>query len=303
MITLTNCPLCESPDFIPYLLCKDYTVSQENFNIVVCQKCDFKFTNPRPDDNEIGAYYQSETYISHSDTNQGLINKIYQGVRKFTLKSKLNLINKLVDKMETGNHEWWFSNRLLDIGCGTGMFLKVCKENGWLVTGTEPDDNTRKKAIEHTNAIISPDFMSLPDHEFFDVITLWHVLEHISDLKAGIKKLNSLLSANGFLIVAVPNHTAYDAQKYQQYWAAYDVPRHLSHFSPKNIEHLFSENGMKLVCTKPLWFDAFYIAMISTSYKKGIIDYFEAFWQGMLSNMKARKNGNYSSLIYIIKKV
>ena len=293
MEQLNNCPVCQSQTFKDTLTVKDYTVSQEQFKIVTCKKCGFRFTNPRPAGDAIGEYYKAESYISHTNTSKGLISKIYQEVRKFTLKGKLNLINRLSPK----------KGKLLDVGCGTGMFLDVARENGWKVNGIEPDAGARAIA-EKTNQIkINDEVLLSFQHETFDVISLWHVLEHIHQLNETIEWLKARLSKNGSLIIAVPNHESKDANIYQEHWAAYDVPRHLYHFSQNSIKELFAKYGFELKETLPMKFDSFYVSMLSTKYQTGKINYIKAFMDGLKSNLNASKqNQNYSSLIYVFKK-
>jgi 2-polyprenyl-3-methyl-5-hydroxy-6-metoxy-1,4-benzoquinol methylase len=294
MEQLNNCPVCESNSFEDYLTVQDYTVSQEKFKIVTCRECEFKFTNPRPDENSIGEYYKAESYISHTNTSKGLIAKIYQKVRTFTLQSKLELINRLSTK----------KGKLLDVGCGTGMFLNVARENGWKVSGIEPDARARGIS-ETTNQIkIKKEVLSSFQNETFDLITLWHVLEHIHKLNETIEWLKERISKEGSVIIAVPNHESKDAEIYEAQWAAYDVPRHLYHFSQKTIKELFAKYGFELKETLPMKFDSFYVSMLSTKYQTGNINYFKAFADGLKSNLSAEKNNqNYSSLIYVFKKI
>lgn len=293
MEQLNNCPVCQSQTFEAYLTIKDYTVSQEQFKIVTCKKCGFRFTNPRPDGEAIGRYYKAESYISHSNTSKGLISKIYQGVRKFTLKGKLNLINRLFPS----------KGKLLDVGCGTGMFLNVARENGWKVNGIEPDTGARAIAEETNQIKIKGEVLNSFKNETFEIITLWHVLEHVHELNVTIDWLKERLSKNGSLIIAVPNHESKDAGIYQEYWAAYDVPRHLYHFSQKSIKKLFTNHGFELKETLPMKFDSFYVSMLSTKYQTGNINYLKAFTEGLKSNLAAEGNNqNYSSLIYVFKK-
>jgi 2-polyprenyl-3-methyl-5-hydroxy-6-metoxy-1,4-benzoquinol methylase len=295
---LKSCPVCGSLLHKHFLVCKDFTVSQQEFQIVKCESCGFKFTNPRPSADEIGEYYQSDDYISHSDTNKGLVNKAYRAVRNYTLKQKLKLVDSLV--AQTGHQE---SKQLLDIGCGTGMFLKTCKDAGWHTKGTEPDEKTRTTASKNTQSEIAADFLTAYPQEQFDVITMWHVLEHVHKLSETIEKLYANLAQHGRLVVAVPNAESYDAARYQTHWAAYDVPRHLYHFTPKTVKPLFSKFGFIIAETKPMHFDAFYISMLSTKYRDGKTNYLEAFRTGLASNSWARRNaGNYSSVIYVMKK-
>jgi 2-polyprenyl-3-methyl-5-hydroxy-6-metoxy-1,4-benzoquinol methylase len=293
MEQLNNCPVCQSQTFEEYLTIQDYTVSQEQFKIVTCQKCGFRFTNPRPNGEAIGEYYKAESYISHTNTSKGLISKIYQEVRKFTLKGKLNLINRLSPNR----------GKLLDVGCGTGMFLNVAKENGWKVNGIEPDAGARAIAEETNQIKIKQEVLSSFENEAFEVITLWHVLEHVHELNATIDWLKDRLSKDGSLIIAVPNHESKDAEIYKEQWAAYDVPRHLYHFSQKSIEQLFANHGFELKETLPMKFDSFYVSMLSTKYQTGKINYLKAIIDGLKSNLSAEKNNqNYSSLIYVFKK-
>lgn len=293
MEELKNCPVCQNNTFIEFLKVQDFTVSQEKFSIQECKNCGFKFTNPRPDLTQIGEYYKAESYISHTNTSKGLIAKLYHSVRKYTLKGKLNLINSLIPQ----------KGKLLDVGCGTGMFLNVCREDGWIVNGIEPDGGARQIAEEINKASIKTEILSSFKNETFDIITMWHVLEHVHLLNKTVDWLNERLSENGYLIIAVPNHESKDAEIYQEHWAGYDVPRHLYHYSQKSIKQLFEQKGFSLKETLPMKFDSFYVSMLSTKYQSGKINYIKAFLDGLKSNMSAgSNNGNYSSLIYIFKK-
>ena len=229
MKTLTLCPICKTQSFEPFVTCKDYTVSVQNFNIVSCNNCNFKFTNPRPEDEKLGEYYKSEDYISHSNTNKGIISKLYKSVRNYTLKKKLNLISKYVSR-----------GTILDYGCGTGMFLKVCQDAGWKSFGMEPDEGARKIASEMGLNTFSDKerIQTYIGAEKFDIITLWHVLEHVTDLEETLNFFKEKLNQNGALIIAVPNYTSYDAKHYKEYWAAFDVPRHLYHYEIETIQKL-----------------------------------------------------------------
>lgn len=288
---ITVCPICQQSEFVPYQSCKDYTVSGEVFHIISCKKCGFHFTNPRPSEASIGRYYQSENYISHSNTKKGLMDKVYHLVRTFTLKGKLTLINKQQPN----------KGKLLDIGCGTGMFLKICQNNAWNVTGVEPDAGAANIAKEQGIHQIKPTIWQLNQTEQYEVITMWHVLEHVHQLQQYVDWLQNHLTKNGTLIIAVPNLNAYDAHHYQKYWAAFDVPRHLYHFSQQDMKRLFESKGFHIQKILPMYFDSFYVSMLSSKYKNGKIGYLEAFINGLASNWKARSSGEYSSLIYVIK--
>jgi len=276
-----------------YLNVKDHSVSGEDFQLIYNEQLKMLETYPQPSINELPQYYQSEDYISHTDAKRNWFEKGYQYVKSIALKRKLKLINsfQLKDK------------KLLDIGCGTGDFLKVAKNNQWEVSGVEPNLNARAIANEKTNnSVFDIDQLLKFEHHSFDVITLWHVLEHLPELENHLAIFESLLKPNGRLIIAVPNYNSYDALYYKSYWAAFDVPRHLWHFSQQSISKLVEQHKMKLIKTKPMAFDAYYVSLLSEKYKNGVMNPLKAFWIGMRSNLKARRSGEFSSLIYIIKK-
>jgi 2-polyprenyl-3-methyl-5-hydroxy-6-metoxy-1,4-benzoquinol methylase len=254
--------------------------------------CNFRFTNPIPTENTIGEYYKSENYISHSSTKKGVINKIYHRVRERAIKQKESLISSLSrDKT------------LLDIGCGTGDFLGYCKKQNWKAIGLEPDENARKLALSNNNTdAFSLENLYELESESRDVITMWHVLEHVYHLNKDIEQYKRILKPGGHLVVAVPNCSSHDANYYKENWAALDLPIHLYHFTPQTIKKLMSNHGLELISVLPMKFDSYYISMVSEKYKGGNI--ISGFWRGFISNMKAKKAKNtYSSQIYVIKKI
>lgn len=290
--TYKNCPVCGDTQFSDFLVCKDHTVSKEEFSIVACKSCDFKFTNPRPADEDLGKYYQSEDYISHSNTKKGLISQLYHRVRSHTLQTKVQLMAQYVSR-----------GTVLDYGCGTGYFMEACVKAGWKSFGMEPDRGARKIAFESgLNVSENKEVLEQKTSDLkFNAITLWHVLEHVTDLEETLKYFRSKLNREGVLIIAVPNHKSFDAKVYQENWAAYDVPRHLYHFEPATIEKLMLNYGFKLEAMHPMKFDSFYVSMLSEKYAKGRIRYFSAFLNGLRSNLKAKGPGEYSSVIYVFR--
>jgi 2-polyprenyl-3-methyl-5-hydroxy-6-metoxy-1,4-benzoquinol methylase len=295
MIHYTQCPVCASDKIAPQLTAKDYTVSQQQFSIWHCSNCTVRFTQDVPEQNAIGAFYQSDNYISHSDTKKGIVNSLYHLVRRRTSNAKRQLI---VD--ETGMNK----GEILDIGCGTGAFLNTMKTAGWAITGLEPDDIARKKATElYGIQPQSPEKLFELQSATYNAITMWHVLEHVHELHAYIKQLHHLLTPQGKIFIAVPNYTSYDAGLYNDSWAAYDVPRHLYHFSPASMEHLLTTYNLQLTTLKPMWYDSFYVSMLSEKYKNGKGNIIKAFWNGLISNLKATGDKKKcSSVIYIISK-
>ena len=253
-------------------------------------------TSPQSKEKQIWeSYYESEEYISHTDANTSLFDKVYQNVKNYTIRQKLNMINSFRTEEKS----------LLDIGCGTGNFLHFCQQNNWKITGVEPNKNARDLATEKLdldNSISkSVEILMKDQPKRFDVITMWHVLEHVPNLETYISYLKKLLKPNGRLIIAVPNYKSYDAKYYGKFWAAFDVPRHLWHFSQKSIKLLFFKFDMELENTLPMKFDSYYVSLLSEKYKSGSSNPLKAFYIGFLSNWKASSSTEYSSLIYILK--
>ena len=290
-----SCPVCRNADYKMIFSVKDYTVSLSMFDLVECTQCSHRFTREIPSLDEIGTYYKSDQYISHTDSNQGLLNKVYQFVRNISLVSKRELIEQTTRQKK---------GELLDYGCGTGAFLNEMKNAGWHIAGIEPDAGAMDKAIQLTGGNIqSPEFLTSLEAERFDAITLWHVLEHVHTLHETIDKLKSLLKPGGTLIIAVPNYTSYDARYYKNYWAAYDVPRHLYHFSPMSMQKLISSHGMTVEKILPMWFDSFYVSLLSEKYRKNILGPLYSCFIGLLSNINTLFNKQQcSSQIYVVNK-
>lgn len=291
MEVLKGCPACNSTNTAPFLACKDYTVSGETFQLERCRECTLIFTNPRPDAVAIWPYYKSDTYVSHSDeAAPGLINRIYREVRKITLGNKAGLVAKYAR-----------GRNLIDIGAGTGAFAAHMQQFGWEVTAIEPDEAARKLAADR--GLKTGDEAALAGHAPVNVITMWHVLEHVHTLQERVAQLYSLLTPGGIAVIAVPNPNSDDARRYGPYWAAYDVPRHLYHFTPESIRQLFEREGFKSETTHWMPFDPFYIAMLSEQYQAGKSRLLRGVWFGFVSWLNSLlRPDTCSSQIYIFRK-
>jgi len=272
-----------------FLTVIDYSVSKETFDLYYDQDLDLLITSPQPSPENLGRYYESNDYISHTDSKRSLFEKVYHFVKGIALKNKLNLINNC--SSSKGN--------LLDIGAGTGDFLFTAKQNGWETIGVEPSEKAKGNAIGK-GIKFSDSTQDLESHSF-DVITMWHVLEHIPNLEIQIKELKRLVKPNGTIIIAVPNFKSYDANYYGKFWAAFDVPIHFWHFSKKAIQLLFQKENIKLEKVLPMKFDSFYVSLLSEKYKKGKMNFVKAIWIGLVSNWKAKSSLEYSSHIYVLK--
>ncbi len=289
------CPVCSNNNFSPFLNCTDYFVSGEEFQIKKCNSCGFKITENIEDEENIGSYYQSEEYISHSNTSKGLVNSIYHSVRKYMLDRKRALVEK-VSKKEKGS--------ILDIGTGTGFFINEMRQKGWATTGTEKSNEAREFSKNEFGLNIFPteQLFKFKD-SMFDVITLWHVLEHIHKLSENLVTFNNMLKKDGKLIIAVPNSSSYDAKHYSKYWAAYDVPRHIWHFEPEQMELLGKKFGFTLLGIRSMPFDSFYVSMLSEKYKKSRFSFMKGMFHGTISWITSLlKPSLCSSVIYIFEK-
>ncbi|WP_413999753.1 class I SAM-dependent methyltransferase [Flavobacterium sp. W1B] len=272
-----------------FLSVKDHSVSKETFDLYHDETMDMLITFPQPSLENLGKYYESEDYISHTDNKRSLFEKAYHFVKGIALKNKLNLINAQQPA----------KGRILDIGAGTGDFLSVAKQNGWETIGVEP--SAKAKKIAKNKGISFVEETSELESNSFDVITMWHVLEHVPNLDNQIKELKRLLKPKGTLIIAVPNFKSFDAKYYGAFWAAYDVPIHFWHFSKKTIKILFEKEAIELEKVLPMKFDSFYVSLLSEKYKYGKMNFVKAFFIGLQSNWKAKQNFEYSSHIYVLK--
>lgn len=295
----------------PFITCKDYTVSRETFSLLKDEDLEMLLTSPKPSLEDLPKYYESEDYISHTDSKKTIIDKVYQVAKNYTIKKKVKLVlnlvktNNLVKNTKSNNN-----SKLLDIGCGTGDFIVACNNANFNVVGVEPNKNAREithTKLQKSNAQIFENLTEI--NTKFDVITMWHVLEHVPNLTEYISQLKKLLQPNGTILIAVPNYKSFDANYYKEFWAAFDVPRHLWHFSQKSINLLFAKENQKVVKTLPMKLDSFYVSLLSEKYKSekrntsgiSISNFIKAFFIGLKSNIKAKRSKEYSSLIYIIK--
>lgn len=275
-----------------YIKVKDHSVSKESFELLYNSELDILETFPQPSKDKLPEYYKSDDYISHTDGRRNGFEKVYHFVKTIALKRKLKFINSLSKN----------SRSLLDVGCGTGDFLQVASRGGWSITGIEPNTNARAIANKKTNhRVFDQDQLFHLKPNSFDIITLWHVLEHLPDLDSHFTLFKNLLKPNGSLIIAVPNYKSYDAEVYQEFWAAYDVPRHLWHFSRTSIKKLSNKVNLELAKIVPMPFDAFYVSLLSEKYKFGKMNFLRGLWTGWRSNFKAKRSNEYSSLIYVLK--
>ena len=292
MLEINTCPVCESADFSEERKVKDYSVSKEVFSVQRCGSCGHRFTSPLPGPEAIGPYYDSPDYISHTDDGSGVFGKVYKALRAVNMSKKHGHVNR-----------WVSSGRHLDYGCGTGTFLEYMLGKGYTSEGVELNEGARSKAASYGSVVESIE----GTEGVFDAITLWHVLEHIYDLKGLMQEFHTRLTDNGAVFIAVPNPESPDAQHYQEHWAAWDIPIHAQHFSKSSMRTLAAKTGFEVKEILPMKLDAYYIALLSEQYKankssKSLAHWIKAFAVGLKSNLSAGKD-NTSSLIYVLQKV
>ena len=291
-----KCPWCDSDNNHQFLKLKDYFLTQEDFEILECNDCKLLFTTPCPAPDKIGDYYKSDNYLSHNENNKGLFSYIYNKVKKINIRNKFKIIGDVKSAM--GNVP-----KLLDIGCGVGDFLLFAKEKGWEINGVEPSVFARTMAEKKLNTKILSlnELKNIPDNSF-DVVTMWHVLEHVDDLRTEMFHLQRIIKNDGKLILALPNYKSYDAEHYKDKWAAYDVPRHLNHFTKTSLNNIIKETRFQLIDIKPLRWDSYYISILSEHYLNNKRAFLNGVLNGCKSNIKARQTGEWSSLVYVLTK-
>lgn len=297
VIHIESCPVCSGTNLKPSFKCEDFLVSHQMFTLYNCKDCNFTFTQDFPSQSVIGKYYDAPEYISHTDTNKGFINKLYHFARTRAIKSKTNLVKKYSFQNEV--------NTLLDIGCGTGYFLHAIEEEGWKVDGIDASDSACIVAKEKFNfSIQKPEYISSLENQSRSAITLWHVLEHIENMNDIMDQLHRVLEKDGTLFIALPNKLSCDAVYYKDKWAAYDVPRHLWHFSPRDFEKFALKHKFKLVEMKTMYFDPFYISILSEKYRKSFSPFLFGILKGSFFLFESLINkSKSSSIVYILKKI
>lgn len=272
-----------------FITVKDFSVSGESFSLLLNEEYQILKTHPQPTLDKLGSYYEFEDYISHTDGKRTMFEKMYHFIKRKAIRDKVKLINSYQP----------LKGRILDIGAGTGDFLLECKNQNWEILGIEPND--KAKGIAVGKGIKFGDTIEKLESNSFDVITMWHVLEHVPDVEHQVAELKRLLKPSGTIIIAVPNFKSYDAKYYKEFWAAYDVPRHLWHFSKTAIEKLFDKQNMNLEDIKPMWFDSFYVSLLSEKYKSGKMNFISGFFIGLISNVSGFFKKEFSSHIYVLK--
>lgn len=292
--SVLSCPLCGSDKLSAALEVRDHFLSQEVFTLHDCQACGFRITSPRPPQTEIDRYYHSEDYLSHSNRKKGFQDHLYQVARRWALGSKHGLIHRHKPK-----------GTVLDIGCGTGEFLAYLMSRGYQVDGVEPEVKAREQAIANHGISVVPTMERLPNREHYQVVTMWHALEHVPDVRATLKRIFALLADNGLLVIAVPDRESWDARYYGAYWAAWDVPRHLSHFRRADILRLLHEHGFDVLETRRMWLDALYISLLSERYRGAgaIASFLLGSIRGTWSNFRSLSGKHpTSSSLFLAKK-
>ena len=278
---VVECPLCKSKTTIKRIKTKDFSFSGEFFEIHECNTCLVGFTLPELSKKELEKYYNKEKYHSYQKDNSGF-SLIYKFIQKINSRYKLNILNRLGIK------------NLLDYGSGSGEFVRFCNNKGISAFGFEPINKVKSEMVyQNINKI---------KDKRYDCVTLWHVLEHTKDPLSVLKFVKGVLNEGGWIIVALPNKDSYDNIYYGKTWAGYDVPRHQYHFNPESFKNLISSIGLKTEFTKPLFFDAFYVSVLSEKNSNNLFWFIRGLIIGMWSNIRAFFDKKHSSIIYIIKR-
>jgi SAM-dependent methyltransferase len=193
---------------------------------------------------------------------------------------------------------------MLDYGTGTGYFADAMKRRSWTVKAIEKSPSAREFAKKHFGLEVEAEgALKTYKDGSMDVVTLWHVMEHLEDLNGMWQTFHRILKLQGVLIVAVPNPDSYDARKYGEWWAAYDVPRHLWHFTPSVMQQFGVRHGFILEERYPMPMDAFYVSMLTEKYKGSRMSFVKGLWTGTCAWLHSLgKKERSSSMIYVFRK-
>lgn len=246
----SSCFFCGSHDIGSSIASVERLSKKETFHIATCGACGMKRTIDAPALKDIGTYYAHESYVSHTGVRVWPLRVL----RTLRLWLRAHMISSFFQR----------KGSLLDIGCGVGDFAALIQKQGWNVLCIEPDESTRQKAQKQYKLDVRDvsALAHLPEATF-DVITLWHVLEHMYDPLQTGATVKRLLNSEGVCIVAVPNAEAYSAEHYGCNWVAYDVPRHVSHFRSRDIHTWAERSGLEVIRQSSVPLDEFFCCLKS----------------------------------------
>ena len=263
---------------------KDYLVTGESFKVYLDQNNIIGKTHPIPQKEEMDKYYESEEYYPHSLNKKSLLAFLYTITRKHMHLKRLTWIRGYIKK----------NTSILDYGCGSGDFVKYLRSKSIDAYGYEPNYNF----CEH-------DFLTNQEgwkNKKYEVIVLWHVLEHIHNPFDLIQSLKKRLNKKGKILIAIPNFKSFDSKYYGKYWAGYDTPRHLWHFSRKGLGLMAKENNFKVLKVKSLHLDSIYVSCLSEKYKRSPFPLLIGIVIGCISILKSFFTKESSSFLFVLKK-
>ncbi|MGJ8683020.1 MAG: class I SAM-dependent methyltransferase [Nonlabens sp.] len=275
-----------APTYTHFLTVQDYFLTQEKFELYKNEQTEVLKTTPQPENLE--SYYESENYLSHDDSQDSFFARCYQYAKGWNLKSKKSLIGKYA-----------VDGKILDIGAGVGDVVGALKKSGYDAVGYEPSKKARIFAARKGIELLDQTDSIQPNS--IKVISMYHVLEHVPDYDKQIADIKNWLQEDGVLILALPNYNSFDAKWFKQHWAGYDVPRHLFHFNKRAVRNVF-QGDFEIVSTKPMWFDSFYVSILSARYQKKKLAFVYGIIIGLISNIAALFSKEPSSIVYVLKK-
>lgn len=277
------CPLCLSRSKRRLFADPDRVHQREgDFAAVECISCGFRFTSPRPTRESMARFYPDAYGPYQGFERSGLA--LFDPRRSFLVRLKNELkysvltkhygckLQELPPPQNCLNHipEWirkiaerlafWLhkkrnprvpryngNGKALDVGCGNGMYLLYLKRMGWDVTGFDIENHVDSAVIDAGIPVLTGSLESLlPYRGAFALISMWHVLEHLPDPVADLQRIRDLLSPDGTLLIEVPNSESITAKLMRSLWHQWDLPRHLSHFTPDSLVRLLSKAGFRV---------------------------------------------------------
>lgn len=227
-----SCNLCGSSDNEKYYQVRDYNYGMPGvFTIVQCRRCGLVYLNPRPTQGEISSFYPESRYHPF---------KAIHGAGA-TIPGSTHWKRAL-----------WLTRRtqvgtVLDVGCGSGLFLLAMGALGWNCVGVEPNETAAQHAREVAGLeVLAGDVFAINQVATYDVITLWDVLEHVHSPLDVLVHCNRLLNSDGVIALHAPNWASIERRLFGERWTALDSPRHLYHFSPGTIKQLLKRSGFRV---------------------------------------------------------
>lgn len=239
-----SCNLCSSDSFTTLFTLRDtLSLTNEIFRLVTCNQCGLVYLNPRPSAEQLDTFYPEEYWWRRGKKTNNVLSKLARNFeewyRTYLLNTEVRLLKKMLNK----------GSKILDVGCGRGDILYLCKRSGFETYGIELSEKAARNArIEYGLDVYQGSLFEIDfGPNYFDAITFYHVFEHLPDSLRVLKKANRMLKDEGILVIQIPNIDSLQFKLFSKRWFGLSIPQHFYHFSSRTIEEMLKKANFEIV--------------------------------------------------------